>query len=76
MIQKLAERVSSGVTSGVATGGSGGSGKDPLKGVDVAGLEEINIAEKDWQSIFRQVLGWRERWGDGFFLPRWRDLTS
>ncbi|CAN0184978.1 unnamed protein product, partial [Scytosiphon promiscuus] len=32
--------------------GSGGS-RDPLKGVDVAGLEEISIAESDWQNVFR-----------------------
>lgn len=61
VIQKLAARVSSGATSGVGAGrggsggggGVGGDGRDPLKGVDVAGLEEISIAEGDWQSVFR-----------------------
>lgn len=62
MIQKLSARVSSGATSGVGVGGGGG--RDPLKGVDVAGLEEISIAEGDWQSVFRCVNtsygeGWR-----------------
>ncbi|CAB1116377.1 unnamed protein product [Ectocarpus sp. CCAP 1310/34] len=51
VIQKLSERVSSGATSGV--GLAAGGGRDPLKGVDVAGLEEISIAEGDWQSVFR-----------------------
>lgn len=59
VIQKLAERVSSGATSGVAAGGAGegvGRGRrDLLKGVDVAGLDEIAIAEKDWQIIFRYI---------------------
>ena len=59
MIQKLTNRVTSGATSGVSKGlggggGAGGAGgRDPLKGVDVAGLEEISIAEGDWQNVFR-----------------------
>lgn len=52
MIKKLSERVSSGATSGVkALAGEGGS-RDPLKGVDVESLDEISIAEADWQRIF------------------------
>lgn len=51
VIQKLAERVSTGATSGVVGGSVGG--KDSLKGVEIAGLEEIAIAENDWQSVFR-----------------------
>ncbi|CAM9318540.1 unnamed protein product [Ascophyllum nodosum] len=59
VVKKLSERVSSGATSGVvvknqavALGGDGGN-RDPLRGVDVASLDEISIAEGDWQRVFR-----------------------
>ena len=61
VVKKLSERVSSGATSGVvvknqavALGGDGGN-RDPLRGVDVASLDEISIAEGDWQRVFRWV---------------------